>query len=408
MVTDRDDPNVQIIAKLVAIQLLASSFTPPQRMNTLYLPAGWYHKEHMVDDRGNGVGLVSSLRQHTQFKYAPAHGHHARDNSLVSLRSDVERPVSREERLAEHVSCSRSSKQRERRGIKRGLIHRRRHHRAAGKRRRIFLSLRRRHNLDGQQRTSPRQQFKVIPLDSTHRPQESDQCIGHGRRGGQPRTANRSHRSTVDPAVRLEAHPLFIQPVKQYVLGKWRDFRSRTRSDPDSGSSDSARGDPERGRRASKDSIQLNRRTQLMTLFQSSAISSAMLPVDPGTETLLSIVAGASPSPADLLQDGQQADEGYMSRCKLDTFSNRQSESHEDRSIPYASLPAQGESLFGSSGAWDFGQVRNGASACESTVVNLSDVSQWPHREYEKQQSETDRHVSSASLESSEVTSLVD
>lgn len=116
-----DDPRLGIITKVIAVQLLACCFTLPQNINSLTLPIGQYN-EHPVHENGRDIKLVSSLRRYTQRRYSPAHGHHARNNSVVSLEPDKERRLSREERLAEEAFCKRLLRRRERRDTRKGLI----------------------------------------------------------------------------------------------------------------------------------------------------------------------------------------------------------------------------------------------------------------------------------------------
>lgn len=96
---DRDAPHRHIVAKMITVQLLASCFTPPQNINALTLPSGWYYKPFHQMNR-----FVSSLRQHAQWRHSPAYGHHARNNSTILLWQDQGRELSREDRLAEQTS----------------------------------------------------------------------------------------------------------------------------------------------------------------------------------------------------------------------------------------------------------------------------------------------------------------
>lgn len=74
--SERNNPDRQIFAKMVALQLLASSFTAPKNIKTLTLPSGWYHTNHQIVGNCEDIGRVSSLRQHAQWRRSPAHGAH--------------------------------------------------------------------------------------------------------------------------------------------------------------------------------------------------------------------------------------------------------------------------------------------------------------------------------------------
>lgn len=115
---DYNDGSRQIIAKMLTVQLLASCFTSLPEINTVALPSGSYHRQHQANHQCEGGTLISSLRQHTQSKYAPAHEHHARNNSAVSWGPDRDRALSREDYLAEQVSRNRLSRRGERRAMR--------------------------------------------------------------------------------------------------------------------------------------------------------------------------------------------------------------------------------------------------------------------------------------------------
>lgn len=143
---DRDDPRLHIIAKLIAVQLLGSSFTSPHNMNTSTLPANWYHKGYQVDSYVKNTGLVSSLRQHAQFRHEPAYGHHARNNSAVW--PDKERVPSREDYLAGQISRKRLSRRQEGGAIKKESVCKRGCRATRSNTRHSFLSLRHHHGIE--------------------------------------------------------------------------------------------------------------------------------------------------------------------------------------------------------------------------------------------------------------------
>ncbi len=119
---DHDEPSRLIVAKMITVQLLASCFTSLQDINAVTLPSAWYRRQHRANDKGGERRLISSLRQHTQSKYSPAYGHHARNNSAVSSWPDQGRELSREDCLAEQVSRKRFSRRRERRAMRESVV----------------------------------------------------------------------------------------------------------------------------------------------------------------------------------------------------------------------------------------------------------------------------------------------
>lgn len=98
---------------MISVQLLASCFTPPQNINTPTLPSSWYHRKDQTDEDWLSTRLLSSLRQHTQWKHSPAFGHQARNNSAVSLWPERDGVLSRETLLAEQISLNRRLRQQE-------------------------------------------------------------------------------------------------------------------------------------------------------------------------------------------------------------------------------------------------------------------------------------------------------
>lgn len=270
---------------MIAVQLLASCFTQPQNMNTLTLPSGWYDQRNRTDDTWLNTRLVSSLRQQTQWKHSPAFGHQARNNSAASLWPRRDDALSREALLAEHISLNRRLRHREHRGAKKGVYTKwRRQSESTGekpKRHRFSPShyLRRLRTSDS---TSSEQYLRGLPGS------QSDQLSSRGRvkqknalklmRGLRLRNmSDDSQRWSFEPFLRSENHSVFVQPVKEYVTKRCGVFRSRGRNQ--SSISSTSRGGerrPDYQRAASstsKDSIQLSRRTQIMTVIQDSGAS---------------------------------------------------------------------------------------------------------------------------------------
>ena len=93
-----------------------------------------------------------------------------------------------------------------------------------------------------------------------------------------------SQRWSFEPFLRSENNPVFVQPVKEYVTKRCGVFRSRGRTQ--SSTSSTSRGSERRPdylptvSSPSKDSIQLSRRTQIMTEIQDSGTSLGHLAPD--------------------------------------------------------------------------------------------------------------------------------
>lgn len=278
---------------MISVQLLANCFTLPQNMKTLTLPSGWYDQKSCTSDPWLNTRLVSSLSQQTQWKHSPAFGHQARNNSAASLWPERDDALSREALLAERVSLNRRLKLRHQGDTDANggaYTKRRRQSEPTGnesKRRRFFPSCNR-----GRLRTS----------DST----SSHQCLrgfsgpgsepvsSHGRvrqknalkvmRGIRLRNVgNRGQRWSLEPFLRSESHPVFVQPVKEYVMRRLAVFRLRRRDHSSTASSEGAGNRPNYQRAASsnsRESIQLSRRTPIMTMIQGSRTSLGHLASD--------------------------------------------------------------------------------------------------------------------------------
>lgn len=279
---------------MISVHLLASCFTLPQNIKSLTLPSGWYDQKSSTSDPWLNTRLVSSLRQQTQWKHSPAFGHQARNNSAASLWPERDDALSREALIAERVSLNRRLKLRHRgdRDANEGAYTKRRHQSEPtgneSKRRRFFLSCYR-----GRLRTSD--------STSSHRCLRglsgpgSEPVSSHGRikqknalkvmRGLRLRNVgNRGQRWSLEPFLRSESHPVFVQPVKEYVMRRLALFRPRSRDHSStSASSEGAGKRPNYQRAASStslDSIQLSRRTPVMTMIQGSRTSLGHLASD--------------------------------------------------------------------------------------------------------------------------------
>ena len=258
------------LAHMVSVQLLASCFTPPQNLNTLTLPSGWYHKKSQVVDNRLNTSLVSSLRQHTQWKNSPAFGHQARNNSATSLWPDRDNVLSREEFLAERVSLNRRLRQNEDGAAKESIDTKGRGQgEVSGEeptRRRLLRSRHRRHMKKSEESAASRRVFRKRMGPQGPRGRVEHKHVLKMMRGLRVRNVgDDGHRWSLEPVLRSENHPVFIQPVKDYVMRRWRVFRSRNRDQlPISTCSEGTRIRPDHRRAASsisRDSIRLSRRT---------------------------------------------------------------------------------------------------------------------------------------------------
>ncbi|KAH0542095.1 hypothetical protein FGG08_003475 [Glutinoglossum americanum] len=242
----------EALISLVAVQLLAACFTLPPEPIPGSLPSAFYYtrwKEssssalpppscHLPDPR-----LISCLGLHARYRHAPASGHHARNPSVVSSWPDLYSGPSREELLADEV-C---------------------------KRRRLRLQAEKRGS--GAIAAADETDYSFSPYLDDNDPVEGGAASpkkcrcqrsslqkrtgGHGVMGWCGRYARSAssqratetlrssgsststcrandHRSryryvshwSLRPVLRSEAHPVFIQPVKELVMKRWRAIRS--------------------------------------------------------------------------------------------------------------------------------------------------------------------------------------
>ena len=272
---------------MISVQLLASCFTLPQNMNTLTLPSGWYDQKGRTGDPWLNTRLVSSLRQQTQRKHSPAFGHQARNNSAASLWPERDDALSREALLAERVSLNRRLRLRYRED--------------GDANKSAYNEWRRQDEPNG---TEPKR-HRFPPTCYLHRLRASDTLSSHRclkglsgpgsesvssrveikqksvfkvMRGLRLRNVrNRGRRWSLEPFLRSESHPVFVQPVKEYVMKRLGVFRSRSWNQSSiSASSEGARKCPKyqcAATSTSRDSIKLSRRTQIMTMIPGSRTS---------------------------------------------------------------------------------------------------------------------------------------
>lgn len=242
--SERNDPDRQIFAKMVALQLLASCFTSPKNIKTLTLPSGWYLTKHHIVGNGEDIRHVSSLRQHAQWRLSPAHGHHARTNSAVSLWPDQDREPSLEELLPEDVSRKLLLRRREPRAAlkdavtwcsSQGISDNRTQSQIKKQRRRLCPGLmpysRMKKRMSLSQLSGP-SKYGPSLMAETLEDQGRHAATLRAARGLRHRcTGDTSHCCRLKPVVRSEVHPVFIQPVKAYVMRRRRASRSSRHSE---------------------------------------------------------------------------------------------------------------------------------------------------------------------------------
>ena len=376
---------------MIAVQLLACCFSVPQDIKTLTLPSGWYRQNRQT---GTASRLVSSLRQHTQWSHSPAFGYHARNNSAESLCSTAVCETSREAHLAEHVSRNRLLSQKRRPGKKvttrrrdRRVDHRGGNlsghssfpfHLREGSRSTIWSA--------SSQRLPPKGRRSQSKSPGQDQPVHETWALPH-REGGHAK-----HSSSLEPTLHSEGHPVFIQPIKQYVLKRWRTFCARNRhSSPTfasgecAGRSNSSTSDLGRSSKRqleyyrnassiSRASVQLNRRYPILTMFQGSGSSVGMPPSEPIIESFESPLKIASSATTE--QGSQnfntvaQADShDYLGESTIMLPTPQQKdEAHGNAEGPSSYFQSQvpQESL----GALEAGQTRHRASTSGTTIYH--------------------------------------
>lgn len=200
-------------------------------MNTATGPLSYYHRGYHSEKVDEDKRLSSSLRQHSQHKHSPAYGYQARNCSVVDLWPDKDINPSREARLADEVSRNRMLRQ----GGGKGETARSRPRRwrntnynvdeIAKEDQQPFWECRRRKRRFARQTSS-----QVVSLDSGATDRHSN--IFRVIRGLRHRdVGDENHRWSLEPRLREERHPVFIQPVKEYVMKRWKTFRLRSRHD---------------------------------------------------------------------------------------------------------------------------------------------------------------------------------
>jgi hypothetical protein len=250
----------EALISLVAVQLLAACFTLPPEPIPGSLPSAFYYtrwKEssppalsgpscNLPDPR-----LISCLGLHARYRHAPAAGHHARNPSVVPAWPDLYSGPSREERLADEV-CKRRRLRLQAEVQTTGATTA-----AIGGGDYLFSP-----HLDGggigDGMTTSAKKCRC-QRGFLQKGVDSHGVMGWYGRYARPASSHRTPRSSgsnsitnrtnegntkskyvnhwsLRPVLRVEAHPVFIQPVKDLVMKRWRAIRSTFASpSPDRG-----------------------------------------------------------------------------------------------------------------------------------------------------------------------------
>ena len=246
---------------MIAVQLLATCFTLPPEPESCSLPAAFYRDRTYTKGHSSETRLISSLRLHTHFRDFPAFGHSARNSSFALAWPDLCSEPFREERLAEEISRQRGLQQLENsQGC--GTSHSSRRSWNEGLFKKVKDScrdvavpnLRRRRHDSSDDTTTPHFQRRKIdrifgrpkrfgieaavpvhatPGTSGTQPTWLNSRFSMGRsRVRYHDSLDHTHRWSLQPVLRSEDHPVYIQPVKDHVVRHWRTFRARARSRP--------------------------------------------------------------------------------------------------------------------------------------------------------------------------------
>jgi hypothetical protein len=249
-----NENKVQDLAHLIAVQLLSACFTlPPEHISSCTSSA--YHcfdtpsPSEVPDSR-----LISSLRMHTEARYSPSFGHQARNTSPVyrwqGPYDGPSRPRSRESSSGHQSSDTETSRETSRkRRIHRAL------HVTEGSTAKCSIdshlelydlsdilpnvSTTAWHDQKVDSPTVLDRNIKSCP--ST--PSEFDAMLLHSSRlatgifrGHTPealqtrgcfRIPDQLSRQTLQSVIRSEPHHIYIQPVKELVIKRWRSLRQR-------------------------------------------------------------------------------------------------------------------------------------------------------------------------------------
>lgn len=260
----------QAYATILAVQLLATCFTLPPEVFHCSPPSPVYYDPKRRKLNPPDARLISCLRLHAQYRDAPAFGHNARNSSFALSWSGEYIAPSREELLAEEVSRRRRAQQTPKAANRQGPLRSSRrswsdNESETGDRSVDTPALRpywRRYQSSAEMTTLCKAPFQRRRLDrifgrpwrfgaGTNTPVYSTSRSNRSRPSRPTSMLNLSaslkrhrdgsaytHRWSFQPILRSEAHPVFIQPIKEHIIRRWRAFRSRTSSPSSASNSD--------------------------------------------------------------------------------------------------------------------------------------------------------------------------
>jgi hypothetical protein len=245
-----DPSTVHDLAHLIAVQLLGACFTLPPEAITAITP------EYTRNEDGVSVlkdpQLISSLRMHTYFRYSPSFGHQARNTSPVQVWPErFDGPKSGSSPVRSNTGSSTPNIGTSSPCSRRPRLHRALHNTEESETRHgrdddgdedyvrtccnnnkldptvgACAWYRREGVHDSNKRsfTLPHMPGATNRRYPTHTLEPSREEHKISPSGG-PRAAKTNYR--LQPVIRSEPHHVFIQPVRELVVKRWRNFRRR-------------------------------------------------------------------------------------------------------------------------------------------------------------------------------------
>ncbi len=256
-----DNNNVQDLARLIAVQLLGACFTlPPEHMSHYKKPA-----YHIFDTPGStempGSWLISSLRMHAEARHSPSFGHQARNTSPAYRWQGAYDGPSPSSSLGPSSDLQAGNSNDSRKASRRRRLHRALHvtegstadcstgsHleffdlsdvlRTAEKNFRYRLKGDTGADQEAESSVSDRntRSCPSTPSGSDNQVLDSSRFATEIFRGHTPdalgnqeysQMPDQPRRRTLQSVIRSEPHHVYIQPVKQLVVKRWRTIRRR-------------------------------------------------------------------------------------------------------------------------------------------------------------------------------------
>lgn len=241
----------QVLITKIAIQLLESCFTLSQGLSAYSLQSISYNSGVYADATSFNPRPVSSLKLHTRGQHSPALGHHGRGVSVALPWPDMNMGLSQER------YHTRATARHEKRRPKTGTEDIVSGEKEGGYKREQSTSDE--VNIGRwTQSCGDEKSIKISP-DTPFRGRRNDRIFGRPRRfvGSPPTELSHSamtefgssvlspeytranhiemqdqgQRWSFQPILSSEAHPVFVQPVKEYVIRRWKHSSSKPMSD---------------------------------------------------------------------------------------------------------------------------------------------------------------------------------